>query len=109
MTDEELDSARAKEAIEICAAKTMFTDVIGIAITAARLAREGWTPTDPDLIEARECVALLYERQGFTVDAQRARAGEFDDSDPVQSALLAIQRVKGKGQALSSLEKTNEQ
>lgn len=97
MTDEELDSARAKEAIETCAAKTMFTDVIGIAITAARLAREGWTPTDPDLIEARECAALYWEALGCPADARRARDGDFDKVGAVQSALLAIQRAKGEG------------
>jgi hypothetical protein len=41
MTNEELDEARAKEAG-------------GDPVKAARLAREGWTPTDPDLLAFRE-------------------------------------------------------
>lgn len=54
MTPEELDAARVKEAIRQCDSPT---SVANMAKTAARLAREGWTPpkpVNPDLLAARK-------------------------------------------------------
>ena len=51
MTNEELDRARVDEAI-----RTGNGIVGSVALIAARLAREGWTPpepVDPDLAEAK--------------------------------------------------------
>ena len=52
MTNEELDIARVDEAIRA------GNGIVGtVALIAARLAREGWTPprvVDPDLIEAQQ-------------------------------------------------------
>ena len=56
MTNEELDVARAKKAAEIWDPSNGT-----LAITAARLAREGWTPpvaVDPDIAEAE---AIWFE------------------------------------------------
>lgn len=52
MTNEELDKARAEEAIKAWDTKALSLEQV-VAI-AARLAREGWVPVDPDLVEARE-------------------------------------------------------
>jgi len=49
-------------------------------------------PIDRDLIEARECVALVYEGTAHLDLAESVRAGRHDDRFSVQAALLAISR-----------------
>jgi hypothetical protein len=85
MTPEQLDEARADEAWRITPAEREF--VKNAMITAARLAREGWTPTDPDLIEAREIASLV---RGNNADS--IRAGNWDASGTMRIALAAIKR-----------------
>ena len=90
MTPEQLDEARAREASKRTWPSASFDnqcDFDDYAITAARLAREGWTPTDPDLIEAREVVARLLGEEGAHISAAHARRGCVDASDAVQAAL----------------------
>ena len=57
MTNEELDEARAKEALRIWDEEDGVTDE-GHAVIAARLARENWTPpepvVDPDVLAFEE-------------------------------------------------------
>lgn len=91
MTDKELDKARAKEAWRIWSAVAGGPSSQEIA---ARLAREGWMPVDPDLIEARECVALVLESCGFQGLPKDYRNGKQDDAWGVKAALLAIRRAK---------------
>jgi transposase InsO family protein len=50
MTPEELDKARASEAWRIYDGGGTYKDSHTLATIAARLAREGWVPVDPDLI-----------------------------------------------------------
>jgi hypothetical protein len=60
MTNEELDQARADEAKRLC------HPYVSVIKTAARLAREGWTPpvpVDPDLAEADR----LYEAMDWPI------------------------------------------
>ena len=93
MTPEQLDEARAKKAHDdtrpgcttIFDPKKWWTDKA--MIEAARLAREGWTPTDPDLIEAREIVAAVcyLNRESYL-------NGEQDETPFVQRSLAAIKR-----------------
>lgn len=92
MTDEELDRARADEAWRIYMAQT--DDRPTAHQIAARLAREGWMPVDPDLIEARECAALMCEEQHDHNSAEAYRRGEYDLSRSVEAALVAIRRAK---------------
>lgn len=65
MTDEEwrlvsdLDVARARKAtaeLDPKMTEMSVADAMDMAVRAARLAREGWTPEDPLLNEAREIV-----------------------------------------------------
>jgi len=55
-------------------------------------------PVDPDLIEARECAALVYEERENKEGAEELRRGEYDDNAGVQVALLAIKRAKERTQ-----------
>jgi hypothetical protein len=97
MTDEELDVARAKEAMRLCTIPGSTAS--WPALHAARLAREGWTPVDPDLIEARECAA--WARLAWRADPYAHKdnylSGKYDGTPAVQSALIAIKRAKERG------------
>jgi hypothetical protein len=85
LTPEELDQARAAEASrrspDICG----FTQQLTLA---ARLAREGWTPTpkvDPDLLAAREWAAKFLP---FMAD--RFLGGKLDNLEPITCFLAGI-------------------
>jgi len=54
MTNEELDKARADEAWRKCDALGFGKDYESPTIIAARLAREGWVPVDPDVVAVQE-------------------------------------------------------
>ena len=98
MTNEELDNARAEEAWNIYN-REHSGDVSAIA---ARLAREGWTPpvaVDPDLVEAREIVAQLYD-VSWPERADYIRMGRQDNNVENVSALAGIKR----GRALAAAE-----
>ena len=90
MTDEELDMARANEAMRRDGADPDMTLCV---ITAARLAREGWMPVDDDLIEARECAAMANP-----LAADGYRKGIYDTSGTIQAILIAIKRAKERSQ-----------
>ena len=66
------------------------------AAKAIRLALSGWRPTDPDLILARESVALELEKRELHVLAASAREGGDDGALSVQSALRAIKAVRAQ-------------
>jgi hypothetical protein len=53
---------------------------------------------DPDLVEARELCAKLYEGDGFTTSALSCRLGNYDGSSKTVLALAGIKR----GRALAS-------
>lgn len=63
MTDEELDRARSQEAHRMWADGRPDGYNFDVAATAARLAREGWTPPDPLQVEAQE-IAHRYLGDG---------------------------------------------
>lgn len=103
MTDEELDEARAKEALSIVAGTREAGDNAGymrqLALTAARLARENWRPEDPLLKEAREIIVSLdVAGDGSEADI---RGGRYDDFPTVRIALAALRRgielARGQG------------
>lgn len=109
MRPEELDDARMREAIRQM--PEFFTPGVNqeqIARLAARLAREGWMPVDPLLVEARELVAQWYDAAYFSTHtggylgaapiASRIRSGRQDDAQ-VQITLKAIQRGIELGRA----------
>jgi hypothetical protein len=85
LTPEELDKARTEEALQLNVTHDfprIDVWVKTVAETAARLAREGWTPTpkvDPDL-------------EAFSVwKRQREKAG-WDPDDPEAAFLAGIKR-----------------
>lgn len=84
MTDEELDLARAREAAASC---STYTPQVVVAQIAARLAREGWMPIDPDLLEARKMLAERMPDQ-----AEAARGGRHDDGRVIGFLLAGIKR-----------------
>lgn len=91
MTDEELDRARAGEAMR----RYVEGEDGSTASIAARLAREGWTPppppVDPLLIEARSVVvgfAVSEEWRPDFVDA--VIEGRHDQGSDVLLALAGI-------------------
>ena len=89
MTNEELDRARVDEAIR------NGNGIVGsVALIAARLAREGWMPpvaVDPDIAEAREIVAQIYD-VSWPERADAIRAGGQDNNVENVSALAGIKR-----------------
>ena len=73
MTNEELDVARAKKAAEIWDPSNGT-----LAITAARLAREGWTPpvaVDPDIAEAEKVWEEWGHRGGIYLSLMAIKRG----------------------------------
>lgn len=90
MTDEELDLARANEALRIWTAAG-YVDPVP-AIIAARLAREGWMPVDPLLVEAREICAADVERLENHWTADIYRKGRYDSGTLVRVTLAALKR-----------------
>ena len=102
MIDEELDQARAEEAHRIAArAFNATASLYHAPKIAARLAREGWTPEDPLLKEAREILIAKFEWSG--VNATSCRDGECDRYGTLQMALTALKRgvELGKAKALT--------
>ena len=100
MTPDSLKQARAKEAVrrshKMFGATYFFED---IALEALTLAETDWRPPEPinpDLIEARECCALVAEAMGAHGLAVEYRGGGYDDRFIIQSILLAIKRTKGR-------------
>ena len=92
MTDEELDQARAAEAWCLHVALPGDQRLISNpALIAARLAREGWTPVDPDLVEAREVCARRVHAEAPDI-AKGYRDGDFDDQSNVLCARFGIAR-----------------
>ena len=98
MTNEELDRARADEAHRLWQKGGLMGNPV---IIAARLAREGWTPPDPLLKEAREVCAQVEEGRGSHSTAESFRTGAFDMSGVMEYALAALKRGievgKGRG------------
>ena len=98
MTPEELDKARAAEAWRVWEkVKPSLCEDNDVALFAARLAREGWTPVDSDLLAVREIAAAWYERRGLDGWAHSARNGELDAGDYLQYALTAYKAGKEAG------------
>lgn len=64
------------------------------------------TPTDAQMKLARECAAKAY-RDADPTDALAGyvEAGEMDDDEAVQSALLAIQATEARAQGLVDAER----
>ena len=113
MTPEELDDARAEEAYrqwreEGC----QGDDTIDVAAIAARLARENWTPpepepVDPDLLAFREWAACRSEENCATAWASAYRQGRFDRKDDARAYLagarMATERERERAEALDWL------
>lgn len=92
MTDEELDMARGDEAVRQLNAVNHrgYPDGSDYAARAARLAREGWTPEDPILKEAREVYASSFAWRDEPLP-QQIRRGDHD-ANPFMVVLIAALR-----------------
>jgi hypothetical protein len=88
MKPEELDKATADEAWRL------LEEGQDVAVIAARLAREGWTPpVDPDLLAVREISAKQYEGAEAVVSAD-IRLGKYDGDAVLICALAAYKAGK---------------
>jgi len=87
MTDEELDKARALEAHRLDP-----TNYMVMAIAAARLAREGWTPVDPDVLAVREVMAKRVCSNSEI--SANYRKGAYDQDYSFHTALAAYRQGK---------------
>jgi len=108
MTNEELDEARGNEAYELwCRDQPDGTKgyaPVQVAIRAARLAREGWTPpepvVDPDILAFREWFA---QRAGSATKSD-ILAGHWDsisDADAyLAGARMARERERERAKVL---------
>lgn len=67
------------------------------AIAEAKAIIAAINPADPDLIEARDCVAKVYEDAGRNDLAIATRDGKQDNRPRVQSALAAFRRGRDFG------------
>ena len=94
MTDEELDIARAREVIQTTLPDTLQDNglIERALIRVAEIARSGWMPPCPDVIEAREVVAKEYDRLNYAKGAEDMRGGKWDLNINVPIALAAIKR-----------------
>jgi hypothetical protein len=101
MTNEELDEARAKEALRIWDEEDGVTDE-GHAVIAARLARENWTPpepepvVDPDVLAWREWAAVTRTvriaavADAYLAGARMARKQEQERANPVVAFAVRV-------------------
>ena len=96
MTDEELDKARADEAWRLAGINDPSTQTVlwsrKAVYAAARLAREGWMPVDPLLLEAREIYARALEANDGVYAPKECRSGLCDDSAAISAVLAALRR-----------------
>jgi len=90
--EEQLDEARAKEALREADEANRYFTFLEVATLAARLAREGWTPpepvVDPDILAFRE----WGERRFGVNTASAYRLGDCDDT-AIADAYLAGARM----------------
>lgn len=91
MTNEELDKVRARKAYESAPANS---SLIQIAEEAARLAREGWVPQDPVLVEARKIVAEVWQKRNHSSFAESTLRGNEDDTASIEAVCIALRRGK---------------
>lgn len=102
MTGEELDQARADEAMRLWSEGGYKRHPL---LIVAQLAREGWTPppqpVDPDVLVVREVLAAGAAAQFGARVIEEYREGQWDKSDSFQASLAAyraeIQRESTEG------------
>jgi hypothetical protein len=90
MTNEELDDAVAVEALRICEERPTGLKFRELAQTAARLARESWTPpepVDPDVLAFR-----AWASKEWPLALEAALRGHMDTT-PYANAYLAGARI----------------
>ena len=91
MTNEELDEARAAEAVRLATNGGLTAANLETpARIAARLAREGWEPVDPIVLKAREIVAAENEAEGKPNFAAVVRKGVCDRHVEMSIAIAAL-------------------
>jgi len=115
MTNEELDEARGNEAYELwCRDQPDGTKgyaPVQVAIRAAPLAREGWTPpepvVDPDVLAFREWGAADCEADGWTAGATLHRQGHFDISEGAAAFLAGARMAREQEQERAKVLEDN--
>ena len=99
MTPEELDEARAKEALREADEANRYFTHFETATLAARLAREGWTPpepvVDPDILAFRE---WFHERlaKWDTASKEATLKGRLDTSGQAKAYLAGARMAAGR-------------
>ena len=93
MTPEKLDEARAKEAWRMWEkVKPSLSEDNDVALFAARLARENWTPpepVDPDLLAFREWLVEQWPEL-----QEEATSGETDSIIPARAYLAGARMAR---------------
>jgi len=107
MTPEKLDDAVAVEALRICEERPEGLKFREPARTAARLAREGWTPpepVDPDILAYRKWMAGSVPGSAAR---EKVLAGEWDRYSAatafVAGARMAREQEQERAKALEGL------
>jgi len=90
MTNEELDEARANEALRVWGEQPLEDPgYCSFGVIAARLAREGWTPpepvVDPDLVAGRAWCA-----EHFPGDRFGYLRGDYDSQVRIRAFIAGI-------------------
>lgn len=105
MTGAELDEARIEEAWRIWTeprTTPMPTEIRIVARDVARLAREGWCPSDPETLAAREIlrhiVGVVSEMAANGGDLRTAlihiNSGGWDGSNSMELILDSLRKAK---------------
>ena len=101
MSPEELDKARAEEAIRLTKVDGFFSTSEAVK-HAARLAREGWTPPDPispRVMAAEEYAAEVSEYrawcQATKEDFLAGFAAAVKLAEPIMTALQRMEPISG--------------
>jgi hypothetical protein len=100
MTPEELDEARAKEALREADEANRYFTFLEVATLAARRAREGWTPpkpVDPDVLAFREWALVRSDDRKFR-DRAAVVAGKLDYASEADAYLAGARMAREQEQ-----------
>ena len=104
--EEQLDEARAKEALREADEANRYFTFLEVATLAARRAREGWTPpepvVDPDLLAFREWLSGFYPASKANI-LQGCRDLTADAEAYLAGARMAAEREQERAKVLVEL------
>ena len=98
MTPEELDEARAKEAVRRFGEpgdKYELANERELAAIAARLAREGWTPPEPEPVVDSDILAFRdWAAKEWPIASEAASGGHMDTTRYAQAYLAGARMAR---------------